>query len=108
MTPFFQLVDMRDHMRQLLASYAALAAANHKDELDVVKGTRIKEVPAEYLTAKKELLENGDINHPEQIRSSLQAFEEKWRRLEKRRAAKAKAAKGKGAVSKGVGNSYAQ
>ena len=59
MTPFFQLVDMRDHMHQLLASYAALSAAKHNDELEVVKGTRIKEVPTEYLTAKKELLENG-------------------------------------------------
>ena len=108
MTPFLQMVDMRDHMRQLLASYAALSAAKHNDELEVVKGTRIKEVPTEYLTAKKELLENGDINRPEQIRSSLQAFEEKWRHLEKRLAAKAKAAKGKSAVSKGVGNSYAQ
>ena len=57
---------------------------------EVVTGTRIREVPAEYLTAKKELLENGDINCPEQIRSSLQAFEEKWHHLEKRRAAQGK------------------
>ena len=83
MTPFFQLVDMQDHMRQLLASYAALSAAKHDDKLEVVTGTRIREVPAEYLTAKKELLVNGDINRLEQIRSSLQAFEEKWHRLEK-------------------------
>ena len=107
MTPFFQLVDMRDHMRQLLASYAALSAAKHDDELEVVTGTRIREVPAEYLTTKKELLKNGNVNHPEQIRSSLQVFEEKWRCLEKCRAAKAKAAKGKSVASKGVGNSYA-
>ena len=103
--PFFQLVDMRDHMHQLLASYAALSAAKHDDKLEVVTGTRIREVPAEYLTAKKELLENGDINRPEQIRSSLQA-KEKWRCLGKCRAAKAKAAKGKSMATKGVGNSY--
>ena len=65
---------MRDHMHQLLASYAALSAAKHDDKLEVVTGTCIREVPAKYLTAKKELLENGDINCPEQIRSSLQAF----------------------------------
>ena len=65
MMPFFQLVDMRDHIHQLLASFAALSAAKHDDKLEVVTGTRIREVPAEYLTAKKELLENGDINHPE-------------------------------------------
>ena len=52
-------------MCQLLASYAALSAAKHDDELEVVTGIRIREVPAEYLTAKKELFENGDINHPE-------------------------------------------
>ena len=65
MTPFFQLVDMRDHMNQLLALYAALSAAKHDDKLEVVTGTRIRNVPAEYLTTKKELLENGDINRPE-------------------------------------------
>ena len=65
MTPFFQLVDMWDRMHQLLASYAALSAAKHDDKLEVATGTRIREVPAEYLTTKKELLENGDINHPE-------------------------------------------
>ena len=56
---------MRDHMHQLLASYAALAAAKYDHKLEVVTGTRIREVPAEYLTAKKELLENGNINRPE-------------------------------------------
>ena len=71
MIPFFQLVDMWDHMHQLLASYAALSAAKHDDELEVVTGTRIREVPTKYLTARKEILENGDINHPEQICSSL-------------------------------------
>ena len=65
MMPFFQLVDMRDHMHQLLASYAALAAAKYDHKLEVVTGTRIREVPAEYLTAKKELLDNSNINHPE-------------------------------------------
>ena len=64
-------------MHQLLASYVALSAAKHDDKLEVVTGTRIREVPAEYLTTKKELLENGDINHPAQIRSFLQAFEGK-------------------------------
>ena len=104
MMPFFELVDMPDHMHQFFASYAALSAANN-DELEVVMGTRIKEVPAKYLTAKKELLKNGDINHPKQIHSSLQAFQEKWRCLEKLRAVKA--AKGKSVATKGVGNSYA-
>ena len=56
---------MWDHMRQLLASYAALSATKHDDKLEVVTGTRIREVPAKYLTAKKELLENGNINHPQ-------------------------------------------
>ena len=56
MTPFFQLVDIWDHMHQLLASYAALSAAKHDDELKVVTGTCIREVPAEYLTAKKNSL----------------------------------------------------
>ena len=94
-------------MHQLLASYAALLAAKHDDELEVVTGTRIREVPAEYLTTRKELLENGDVNCPEQICSSLQAFKEKWCCLEKCRAAKAKAAKGKSVATKGIGNSYA-
>ena len=94
-------------MHQLLASYAALSAAKHDDELEVITGTRIREVPAKYLMEKKEFLENGDINRPEQICSSLQAFEEKWCHLEKCRAAKAKAAKGKSVAKKGVGNPYA-
>ena len=94
-------------MRQLLTSYATLSAAKHDDKLEVVTSTRIREAPAKYLTVKKELLKNGNINHPEQIHSSLQAFKEKWHRLEKRRAAKAKAAKGKSVATKGVGNSYA-
>ena len=47
MTPFFQLVDMRDHMHQLLASYVAPSAAKHDGELEVVTGTCIREVPAE-------------------------------------------------------------
>ena len=98
---------MRDYMRQLLASYAALSATKHDDKLEVVTGTRIREVPAKFVSAKKELLENGNISRPEQIRSSLQALEEKWRCLEKRRAAKAKATKGNRMATKGVGNSYA-
>ena len=111
MTPFFQLVDMRDHMRQLLATYAALSAAKHSDELEVVKGTKIKEVPEAYLATKKELLENVDLNRPDQIRASLAAFEEKWRRLEQRRAQRLGISEGQGKgkkVSKGVGSSYAQ
>ena len=94
-------------MRQLLASYAALSATKHDDKLEVVIGTRIREVPAKYLTTKKEFLENGDINCPEQIRSSLQAFKGKWHCVEKRRAANAKAYKGKSMAMKGVGNLYA-
>ena len=94
-------------MHQLIASYATLSAAKHDDKLKVVTGTQIREVPAKYLTAKKELLENADINCPEQIRSSPQAFEEKWHHLERRRAAKAKAAKGESVATKGVGNLYA-
>ena len=43
---FFQLVDMQDHMHQLLASYAALLVTKHDDKLEVVRGTRVKEVPA--------------------------------------------------------------
>ena len=62
---------MWDHMHQLLASYAALSATKLNVKLEVVLGTCIREVPAEYLTTKKELLENGEINPPEQIRSSL-------------------------------------
>ena len=107
MKPFFWLLDMWDHMRQLLASYAALSATKHDEKLEVVTGTRIREVPAEYFSAKKELLKNGNISRPEQIRSSLQAFEEKWHCLERRRAAKAKATKGNCMATKGVGNSYA-
>ena len=57
--PFFQLVDIWDHMRQFLASYAALSAAKHDDKLEVVTGSYIREVPAKYLAAKKELFENG-------------------------------------------------
>ena len=49
MTPFFQLVDLREHMRQLLAAYAALSASKHGDILEVVKGTTVKEVSPEYL-----------------------------------------------------------
>ena len=56
MTPFFQLVDMRDHMRKLLASYAALSATKHDDKLEVVTGTHIREAPAEYLTARRSFL----------------------------------------------------
>ena len=40
-------------MHQLSASYAALSAAKHNDELEVAKGTKIREVLAAYLDAKK-------------------------------------------------------
>ena len=82
MTPFFQLVDLREHMRQLLAAYAALSAQKHGDTLEVIKGTKIREVPSEYLSAKKELLENGDLNRPDTIKVSLAQFKEKWRRIQ--------------------------
>ena len=49
MTPFFQLVDLHEHMRQLLAVYAALSATKHGDTLEVVKGTTVKEVSPGYL-----------------------------------------------------------
>ena len=49
MTPFFQLVDLCKHMRQLLAAYAALSASKHGNTLEVVKGTTVKEVLHEYL-----------------------------------------------------------
>ena len=49
MTPFFQLVDLREHIRQLLAAYAALSASNHGNTLEVVKGTAVKVVSPEYL-----------------------------------------------------------
>ena len=49
MTPLFQLVDLREHMRQLLAAYAALSASKHGDTLEVVKGTTVTEVSPEYL-----------------------------------------------------------
>ena len=67
MAPFFQLVDMQDHMRQLLASYAALLVTKCDNKLQVVTGTRIKEVLGKYLATKKDLLRNSNINHPEQI-----------------------------------------
>ena len=68
-------------MRQLLAAYAALSAHKHQDTVEVVQGTKVVEVAEDYLNAKKELLENGDLNRPDQIRISLAAFEEKWRRI---------------------------
>ena len=49
MSPFFQLVDLREHMRQLLAVYADLSASKHGDTLEVVKGMTVKEVSPEYL-----------------------------------------------------------
>ena len=62
MTPFFQLVDLCIHMCQLLAAYAALSVQKHGNTLEVIKGIKIREVPSEYLSAKKELLENGNLN----------------------------------------------
>ena len=79
MTPFSQLVDLREHMRKLLAAYAALSVQKHGNTLKVVKGTKICEVPSEYLSAKKELLENGDLNRPDTIKVLLAQFKEKWR-----------------------------
>ena len=52
MTPFFQLVDLREHMSQLLAAYAALSAllaSKHGDTLEVVKGTTVREVSPECM-----------------------------------------------------------
>ena len=40
-------------MHQLLALYAALSAAKHNNEVEVVQGTKIREVPAACLDAKK-------------------------------------------------------
>ena len=108
MAPFFQLVDIQDHMHQLLASYAALSATKCDDKLQVVTGTRIKKVLGKDLATMKDLLRNSNINCPEQICSSLQAFQEKWHHLERCRAAKAKAAKGKDEATQWVGNSYAE
>ena len=73
----------------------------------MVQDTKVVEVGEDYLNAKKELLENGKLNGPEQIRASLVAFEEKFHHLQKTRAAKLNATKGKGLVSKGTGSSYA-
>ena len=56
MTPFFQLLDLREHMRQLLAVYAVLSVSRHGDTLEVVKGMTVKEVSPEYLKARKDLL----------------------------------------------------
>ena len=54
-------------MRQLLAAYSALSAHKHGGTLEVIKGTTVREVSPEYLTAKKELLKNGDLNNPASI-----------------------------------------
>ena len=94
-------------MRQLLAAYAALSASKHGDTLEVVKGTSVREVTPEYLQAKKELLENGDLNRPDTIKASLAAFEEKWRRLNRKRAAKLRAAKAKGLAKAASTSTYA-
>ena len=53
MTPFFKLVDMKDHMCKLLPLYAALSAAKNNNDLKVVNGAKIREVPAAYLDTKK-------------------------------------------------------
>ena len=95
-------------MRQLLAAYSALSAHKHGDTLEVIKGTTVREVSPEYLTAKKELLENGDLNNPASIKASLAAFEEKWRRLLRKRAAKLKAIKGKGVLKIAGTSAYAR
>ena len=49
MTPFFQLVALHEHMRQLLATYPALSASKHGNTLEIVKGTTVREVAPEYL-----------------------------------------------------------
>ena len=49
MTPFFQLVDLCEHMRQILAAYATLSASKHGDTLEVIKGSTVREVSPEYL-----------------------------------------------------------
>ena len=49
MTPFFQLVDLHEHMSQLLAAYAALSLIKHGDTLEVVKGTTVRKGSPEYL-----------------------------------------------------------
>ena len=36
MAPFFQLEDMRDHMRKLLAAYAALSTHKHYNTVELV------------------------------------------------------------------------
>ena len=95
-------------MRQLLAAYSALSAHKHGDTLEVIKGTNVREVSPEYLTAKKELLENGDLNNPASIKASLAAFEEKWRRLLRKRAAKLKVIKGKGVLKSAGTSAYAR
>ena len=82
MTLFFQLVDLREHMCQLLAAYVALSAQKHGDTLKVVKGTKIREVPSKYLSAKKELLKNGNLNQTDTIKVLLAQFEEKWHRIQ--------------------------
>ena len=61
-------------MHQLLSAYSALSAHKHGDTLEVIKGTTVHEVSPEYLIAKKELLENGDLNNPASIKASLAAF----------------------------------
>ena len=82
MTPFFQLVNLCKHMHQLLAAYTALPVQKHGDTLEVIKGTKICEVPSKYLSAKKELLENGDLNRPDTIKVLLAQFKEKWHRIQ--------------------------
>ena len=59
-----------------------LPAQKHGNTLKVIKGTKIREVPSEYLSAKKELLKNSDLNRPDTIKVLLAQFEEKWRRIQ--------------------------
>ena len=88
-------------MQQLLAAYTALLAQKHSDTLEVVEGTNIHEVPSEYLSTKKELLESGNPNQPNTIKVLLAQFEKRLHQIQLKRDAKLHA-KGKG-ISKAGG-----
>lgn len=67
MVPLFEGIQLRPHLRDLVANYAVHHCYRTKVPVTVVKGTKVRQVSEARLMQERKVLQEGDMHKPEEI-----------------------------------------
>ena len=65
--PLVDALTARPHLRELLLNHALTAAYKAGQTVLVSRGTKLKEVLEQRMLAECKVLEDGNINNPDQV-----------------------------------------